>query len=193
MQGIERIIARVEADAESEIESILAEAKAEAGRIEEEYRAQGEALRGSLLAQAEQAAFLRRDRLVGKARAEGKRKLLAQRQRMVDEAYLAVGEKLCALPRQEAVEIMAALLCDASTAEGDEVMFSSADREQIGAEVVERVNAAGKYTVLSEKTHPFRGGFILSAGKVEINCTVEALIRLEKERSAAAVAKILFR
>ena len=45
---------------------------------------------------------------------------------------------------------------------------------------------------LSEETRPMRGGFVLSDGEVEVNCTFEALVRAQRERLEREVAEILF-
>lgn len=45
---------------------------------------------------------------------------------------------------------------------------------------------------LSEETRPMRGGFILVDGDIEINCTFETLVRLERERMEKTVAQTLF-
>ena len=45
---------------------------------------------------------------------------------------------------------------------------------------------------VSEETRPIRGGFILKNGRIEVNCAFETMIRAERERTAGAVAKLLF-
>ena len=45
---------------------------------------------------------------------------------------------------------------------------------------------------LAEETRPMAGGFVLCDGKVEVNCTFDALIRQRREELAAQVAKVLF-
>ena len=193
MNGIERITARIEADAQREIDAILASAREEAAEAEETYRREAEELRSRLLAQAEKAAQVREERMVSAARMEGRKKVLAQRQDLVDDAYLAAQARLCLLPHDEAISVLAQMLLQVSVSGREEVIFSPADRERIGEAAVEQANAAGKQLILSEETRPLRGGFILKEGNVEINCAFETLTRLEKSRSAAAVAKILFR
>ena len=49
----------------------------------------------------------------------------------------------------------------------------------------------GQLTV-AEETRPIRGGFILADGRVEVNCSFDTLVRLQKNETAGAVAKILF-
>ena len=63
----------------------------------------------------------------------------------------------------------------------------------VSASTVEKANkASGKQLVLSQETLPIQGGFILRSGNVEVNCTFDTLVRLQKAETAGAVAKKLF-
>ena len=44
----------------------------------------------------------------------------------------------------------------------------------------------------SPETRPIQGGFILKDNNVEVNCTFDTLVRLQKAETAGAVAKKLF-
>ena len=44
----------------------------------------------------------------------------------------------------------------------------------------------------TKETLPIQGGFILRSGNVEVNCTFDTLVRLQKAETAGAVAKKLF-
>ena len=45
---------------------------------------------------------------------------------------------------------------------------------------------------LSEQTRPMRGGFVMSDGQVEVNCTFETMVRVRREKLEKEVADILF-
>ena len=45
---------------------------------------------------------------------------------------------------------------------------------------------------LSEETRPIQGGFILTDGPVEVNCSFEAMLRLQREQLEKPAAEILF-
>lgn len=45
---------------------------------------------------------------------------------------------------------------------------------------------------LSEQTRPMRGGLILAGDRMEVNCSFETLVRLQKESMTAEVAQVLF-
>lgn len=189
MNGIERITARIEADGRAEAEAILEKGRAEAAAVEEEYRRRAENERAALKEQAEKKARERGERLVSAAAMESRKTLLAARQEMVEKAFAQALDRLCSLPREEYVEVLAALLERCATG-GEEVIFSRADRERVGEETLKK--AAGKQLRLAEETRPLRGGFVLRKGKVEVNCAFETLVRLQKGQCAAQAAKLLF-
>jgi len=63
------------------------------------------------------------------------------------------------------------------------------DKVVAGASAI--LSGTGMLT-LAEETRPMDGGFILSDGSVEVNCTFDTLIRLQRGALAGEVAKVLF-
>lgn len=192
MNGIEKITRLIESDAQAEIDQILSAAKEEAAGIAARYRQQAENEAAGLAAKNEKAASQREERLVSVAQMEARKVTLAAKQDMVEQAYIRALEKLRALPEDRYVALLADLLTQASSTGREEVVFSQKDREQAGKAAVEKVNAAGKALVLSEETRPMKGGFILKDQNVEVNCSFDTLVRLQKAETAGAVVKKLF-
>ena len=46
---------------------------------------------------------------------------------------------------------------------------------------------------LSEQTRPMRGGFVMVDEDVEVNCTFETLVRMQREKLEREVANVLFK
>ena len=193
MNGIEKITQRIESDAQAEIDCILSEARDEAARITASYRAQADAEVRDLEAKNERAAAEQEERLVSAAQMKARKVQLAAKQEMVEKAYIQALDKLCAMPQEQYVAVLANLLVEASSNGREEAVFSKEDREQVGKAAVEKANQiSGKQLRLSEETQPIRGGFILKDKNVEVNCTFETLVRLQKAETAGAVVKTLF-
>ena len=193
MNGIEKITQRIESDAQAEIDRILGEARDEAARITASYRAQADAEARDLEAKNERAAAEQEERLVNAAQMKARKVQLAAKQEMVEKAYIQALDKLCAMPQEQYVAVLANLLVEASSNGREEAVFSKEDREQVGKAAVEKANQiSGKQLRLSEETQPIRGGFILKDKNVEVNCTFETLVRLQKAETAGAVVKKLF-
>lgn len=193
MNGIEKITQRIEADAQLEIDRILGDAKAEAEAAAARWQAQADAEASELAAKNEKTAAEREERLVSAAQMEARKVRLAAKQEMVEKAYIRALEKLRSMPLEQYVAVLADLLVQASSTGTEEAVFSPEDRERAGKAAVEKANqASGKKLTLSQETSPIQGGFILRSGNVEVNCTFDTLVRLQKAETAGAVAKKLF-
>ena len=193
MNGIEKITQLIESDAQAEIDRILGDAREEAARIAAQYQGQADAEAAELAAKNEKAAAEREERLVSVAQMEARKVTLGAKQEMVEKVYIRALEKLRAMPDEQYVAVLADLLVQASSSGHEEVVFSKEDRERIGKAAVEKANAAsGKKLVLSAETRAIEGGFVLKDQNVEVNCTFDTLVRLQKAETAGAVVKKLF-
>ena len=194
MNGIEKITQRIETDTQAEIDRILGDARAEADDITDRYQAQANNEAAELAAKNQKAAAEREERLVSTAQMEARKVGLAAKQEMVEKAYALALEKLCSMPDEQYVKTVADLLVQAAPNGRGAVIFAPAERERIGEAAVRAANEklhSGKLT-LAEETRPLKGGFILSDGKVEVNCSFDTLVRLQKTETAGEVAKRLF-
>lgn len=194
MNGIERITARLDADTQAEIDRIRENAKAEAEKVAQGYRTQMESETAELRERSRRAAAEREERLVSAAQMEARKTALSARQEMVDKAYALALEKLCSLPEEQYIQTVAALLVQAAPDGKGEVIFSKEQRERVGTAAVALANSRlgdGKLTV-SAQARPLKGGFILSNGRVEVNCSFDTLVRLQRAETAGEVAKRLF-
>lgn len=224
MNGIEKITAKIELDAQNEIDAILNQAKAEAAEITAQYEAQAKAEAEEILARGAKAAAEREDRLASMAQMEGRKAELAAKQEVIEDAFALALKKLQALPEEEYVELLANLAVSASANGKEALIFSAADRDRVGKKVVMAANAKlanapelpdeladskvgaildkvvtgaaalinGVGLTLSDETRSINGGFILSDGTVEVNCTFDTLVRLQRGALSGQVAKVLF-
>lgn len=197
MEGMDKITARIIADAEREIAEIQREndEKIEALTAEAQSAAEQESL--ELLTRGRRAAEERRERLSSSAAVECHKLELAAKQELLEETFTAAVEQLCSLPQEEYLALIASLAAEAAEG-GEQMILSPRDAERYGTEVILMANtalrAAGKRgeLTLSAETRPIPGGFILSSGDVELNCAFDTLVRLRREKLEKEVAKILF-
>lgn len=227
MNGIEKITERIEGDAQREIDEVLRSARAEAEAITERYKAQAERESADLIQRGEKAAAERVERLGSVAQLEARKLTLAAKQEMLDRAFERALQKLCTLPDEAYIDLLADLTVKAARSGREQVIFSQKDRSRVGKAVVTKANemlakqvsprlpgeltdtkagalldkmVAGASAILAgtgmltlaEETRPIKGGVILSDGEVEVNCTFETLIRLQREAMSGEVAQALF-
>lgn len=198
MNGIEKITARINADACAEADQIKQQASDEAGKIKAEYDKTAQDEYWKLIKDGVKSCEQRVERLGSTASMEAKKNILALKQEMVSRAFDRAEDMLSDLPAQEYIDLFARLAQEASRTGMEELIFSRRDSGETGKKIVkaanERLKAAGrpgKLTV-SEDIRPIKGGFILKDGNIEVNCCAETLTGMYRNELAAQVAGVMF-
>ncbi|MBR5559359.1 MAG: V-type ATP synthase subunit E [Oscillospiraceae bacterium] len=195
MNGIEKITARIQEDAQTEIAAMTAAAREKAAAVRAQYEAQAAAETEKALESGRKAAQQRYERLEGAADMEAKKLILGTKQQSIEAAFAKAKETILTLPEEEYAALLAKLAVASAKSGKEEILLNAADREKVGAKVVEKANALlegkGELT-LAEDVRDIEGGLILRDGKVEINCAFETQLRILRETMAAEVAKVLF-
>lgn len=140
MDGIEKITAKIAADAQAEIDALTAQAQAEADKITAGYKAQAQALKQELEAKGKKAAAEREERMASVAQLEARKAELAAKQDLLDRTFDRALEKLCALKDSEYIDLLAELIAEASSTGQEELIFSQADRDRVGEAAVAKAN-----------------------------------------------------
>lgn len=198
MNGIEKIIGRITADTQTEIDQMLREAQLEAETISAGYVAQAQLEEAELLERGQRAATERGERLASVAHIEGKKHMLSAKQDMLDKAFRLAQDKLTQLPEQDYISLLAALAASASLSGAESLIFTQQDQKKVGEKVVTSANArlkkAGKPAALtlSEETQEMGGGLLIRDGRTEVNCAFNMLLRLSRIEIAGEVAAVLF-
>lgn len=198
MTGIEKITARIQEDAQQEIDAVLAKAKAQADGITARYAAQAEQAAASILEKGERSAEECRQRLNSTAQMDAKKQGLFTKQELLDKAFAQALEELNQLPEKDYVNLLAQLAVRASVSGNEQLIFSPADRARYGVKVATRANELLKKAnkpaalTLSEETRAFQGGLLVCDGDVEVNCTFETLVRLARNEVVGEVTAVLF-
>ena len=193
MNGIEKILQRLDAETQTEVDAILAEAGRQAAEAEAKAKEEAERLSAELDSRGDKDAAEREERLVSVAQMEARQKVLAAKQEMMEEAFSGALDKLCKAPDAEYAALCAALLVKAAPDGKGEAVFAE-DRQEAGRLAVEQANKllGGGALKLSAEKRPVKGGFILLSGSVEVNCSFETLVRLQRTEAAGEVAALLF-
>ncbi len=198
MNGIEKIIGRIESDTRSEIDALGARTDEQVKAIGEGYERVAQQAYFTTCSNGKKAAETQLARMASADSLEAKKALLAQKQALLDETFARALDKLCALPEQEQCSLLIKLAVEGSTTGREELVFSAPDRARYGKKVViaanEALEKAGKTAnlTLSESSRDIRGGLFVKNGNIENNCSFEMILRLLREQLAAETAKLLF-
>ena len=140
MTGIEKITARIQADAQQEIDAVLAEANRQAAEINARYAAQAKQAEAEILEKSRQSAAELRQRRNSSAQMDAKKQELAAKQALLDEAFQLAYEKLTQLPEGKYEDLLANLAVRASVSGKEQLIFSQADRAAFGGKVTAKAN-----------------------------------------------------
>ena len=149
MNGIEKIVQRIADDAATEAQGIVNRAKGEAGDILAAARAEAQAQREEALAQAGRTAEENAARARSMTQLEGRKRILQAKQEVIALAFDKALESLRTADKAQQIELLGQMAARASVTGRESVLFSEADREAIGAQVVARANE-----ILAKKAAP---------------------------------------
>jgi V/A-type H+-transporting ATPase subunit E len=198
MNGIEKITARIEADAVADAAVIAQEAQTQADSIRADGEKQAQEHYWQQVQQGVKATEDRVSRLAKAADMEARKSVLACKQSIVADAFDKAEEKLLSLSGDGYIDFLAGQAARAAHSGKEEIVLNRKDKKLYGSKVLQKANAllagmgkAGKLT-LSEEEGTFAGGLVLRQGSVSVNCTVEALMAEARQSMASAVAAELF-
>ena len=174
MNGIEKITARITAEANEAAAAVIAEAEKTAGEIRAAYQKKADEAYEARMNEGNTEVRLGAERAYGRAK-----------------------EKLLALPEEKYTAFLASQAGHAAVTGHERIVINSQDRS-MGEAIVRGANAilterglpAG--LTLSDESGDFSGGLKLREGSVEVNCTVDTLLALSRNSLDAEIAAILF-
>jgi V/A-type H+-transporting ATPase subunit E len=198
MNGINKITDRIAAEAQSEIDAVLSQGKAQADKLRAEFEKKARETYDELLRTGTDEVEQDVQRQGRNARLEARKAVLSLKQEMIAAAFERAGEKLLALPEEEYVAFLARQAGAAALTGREEIVLNENDRARIGEKVTAAANALAAERglpgemKLSGKTRPMAGGVVLRQGDIEVNCALESLLELSRGALDADVARILF-
>lgn len=198
MNGTERINKKILSDAKSLHDKIVNEAKAQAQSIIS--GAEKEAFQSITLIteNAKEEAILIKQRYKAADSMEDRKNVLKVRQECINEAFDMSLKKFSEMPLESYKSFLEGIIIDTAANEKGFIVFNERDKARLGESFLLSINkklkAKGKSAGLSlaKDTLNSLGGFILRYGDMEINCTLEIIINMQRPNLESEVAKILF-
>ena len=196
MEGIEKIIERINAAAADECAVIAQEAEKACEAIRADFAQKVQEAYESAVQSGELEIGLDADRVVRNAKLNARKEVLSVKQEVLDAAFEAAKKKVCEMSEDKYVAGLVALAAEASNGTG-EIILSQKDSklgEQVVAKANEALAAKGKKGELTVSTdnREMDAGFVLRDGNLEVNCTLDAILDMNRQSIAAKVAEDLF-
>lgn len=198
MNGIEKITARIAAEAKAQADAIIAEAEAKCAAIAAENDKKAQEQYWELIRVGTKDCEAMVEHRTRTAEMEAKKMLLAAKQEQISRAFFKAKEMMADIPQTDYVKLLAVLAKDASSNGQEELVFNERDKAAVGKAVAAAANellkAEGKdaMLVVAGETRDIKGGFVLKQGDIEVNCSIDTLVDMQRDRAAAEVAAVLF-
>lgn len=187
MDGIDKIIQRISADAQAEADAIKAEANSQCADIEAEFSRTAAAEADKIINAGTTASEAYYARLTGASETETRRAVLSMKQELLGEAFALAEKKLLSLPSDKYLELLAKLAKAAVKTGKEEIVLSAKDRAAVGSELARLTGLK-----LSDETRDISGGLYLKDGNIETNCSIADLIQMGRNGLGPQVAELLF-
>lgn len=193
MTGLDKILQEIQREADQSAAAILDEERRSAAALVEEAKrqAQEECERLRRQAQAQEEDALNRARSA--AELQKRKTILAAKQEIIGETIEKARESLYALPENQYFELILKMAKKYARKEDGEIQFSAKDLQRLPAGFEAQVaQAAGAKLKISEKPGNITGGFVLSYGGIEENCSFEAIFDAQHDVLQDKVHEVLF-
>ena len=193
MSGLDKIISKILADAQSrgELEISAAEADAELFLASEASLASAQAEKRITLAKVDAKAHTARNRSAAKL--QTKRFLLQERNRIIDEVLADVKASVAALTDTEYFLMLERFIRAHAQKESGTVILNKRDMSRLPAGFAASLSTElSTQLAVSETPGDFDAGCVLIYGEVEYNGTLDALISEKKDELRDLLNKELF-
>jgi V/A-type H+-transporting ATPase subunit E len=194
-------------EAEQVVEKILADAKAEAGKIKEQADEKEAAEQVKLTDQldeykkqtdilAQKAAKDQKLHLLAAARMDIAKEFLGEKRKILDEVFSQARQQLQNLPDEEYCKFMTKLMLEAVET-GDEEIIVDNEEKRIDQNFVKQINRElgpgykGNLRLAKQRQN-LGGGFILKRGKIKNNVSFDVLLTKARKELEIELAKQIF-
>jgi len=196
--SVDAITKKIISDAQAEVQRIKAEVAKKVGKIQADEQQRVAAIEKEAQEEAGRRSADRKKKDLATAELDLRKAFLAQKQDLIQQVFDKALKRLVALRGEQYRRFIAELLLRAVEVGDEQVIFSSSDSHKVGEEVLEEINARlakeGKKGGLRlvKEDRDLQGGFILRRGKMEVNCSLQALFSTVREDLEPEVSEILF-
>ncbi len=199
MAGLDKIIARIQAESEEAAARTLETAKAKAEQILQEAREEAGQECAAIEKKAQQTADNILDRGRSAAELKKRQRILAEKQILISEILNKAKRELKEMPVDAYFDSIVKLAVKAAQKGEGKILFSQEDLARLPGNFGDTLNAAleaggkaGTSLTVAGETRNIDSGFVLTYGGIEENCSFDALFDSAHEALQDKVQEILF-
>lgn len=195
MDGLTKIISKIQSDANSQVEAIISKANEQAQRIIDDAKADAEKKSSEIIEKANAEAKLISEKALSSCELTQKRVILETKGTIINEVVAETLNYLCTLSDKEYFDIIKILVKTNALTGCGKIMFNKEDYNRIPAGFDKALNECldkDKNISISDVSISCKGGFVLSYDEMRVDCTFESLIDDASETIKDKLNEVLF-
>ena len=190
MSGLDKILEHITKEARDEADRILAEAREESDKILSSGKSEADSMAQSIAKQSEADVAAAVKRIQSTSQLKEKRLILQAKQEKIEEVFQSALSQLTQLDEKAYFDVIRKMIDRYASGEKGTISFRAADLSRLPDDI--RAAAAAKNLEIGSETSDIAGGFILTYGDIEENCSFEVLIDTSREALQDMVGQLLF-
>lgn len=197
MTGLDKILKHIEDAAAMNEESMLNQGKREADKIIADAMAEGKQRCAEIRKETDRNVKASMSRAESAAALQEKKLILNAKQQIISDVILSAKEYLLNLSDEKYFENILLMVKKYALPKAGGILFSEKDYKRLPEQFEDIINVSltdKKEAVLkiSQETRNIDGGFVLTYGEVEVNCSFEGLFSADIENLQDKVSELLF-
>ena len=190
MTGLEKIVEQIKQEAQATADEQIAQSKKEAEQILADAKKK---LESSYIAAMEQAdAHAKQILLRGESAAslQERKMLLEAKQQIIQQIFDEAIDTMQKLPIKEYFELLLRMVDRYALEENGTIHLSQQDLDRIPEFFMDELKK--RQITISKESARLNGGFLLSYGDIEQNCSFEALLSANREDLQDQIVTLIF-
>ena len=193
MSGLDKIIQDIQAEADSKADELLKAAKEKADALIAAAKEDADKDVADAQERAERESAQVIERAHSSAQLRQQKMILEKKQELIDEVMGKAKEVILSLPDKDYFAMILKLAGRFDLPEPGVIHFCKKDLDRLPSGLADDVGkAVGADVEVADEPADIDGGFVLSYGGIEENCSVDAMFRSEREGLQDCIAGILF-
>lgn len=190
MSGLEKIIEQITTEAKEKADGIIASASDEAEKLLASEKESADNMAAAILRQSDLDVAAAVKRIQSTSEIREKRVILQAKQDRIEEIYKDALDHLQKMGDDEYFKTIEKMLSRYASGQKGQICFSDRDLKRLPENITKVL--AGYQLSVSDTPADISGGFILSYGDIEENCSFDVLMESSKEELQDKISALLF-
>ena len=196
MTGLDKIIQDIMSESDSAVNALLEKARAQAEEIRSKAKQDAAEQCAAIAKHAQEEVAMLHERAKSAAALQTRKAVLSAKQQLISEIIEKAKQSLYALPDDKYFQLILKMAAKYAPPRTGEILFSPADKKRLPADFEKSLNDAvkknGASLKVSAQTRNIDGGFVLSYGGIEENCSFSALFDARRDELQDKVNQLVF-